>query len=109
METTEWAKLQEQLLSAQLGVIRSYIKNVEPSGGERRSAPGKSKSQISMIRDILVSASTPLHVSELIRLVQDRYEVGLDRESVVSALTKKVRKGEIFVRTGPNTYGLKDR
>jgi hypothetical protein len=33
----------------------------------------------------------------------------LDRESVVSALTKKVRKGEIFVRTGPNTYGLKDR
>ena len=109
MEITEWAKLQEQLLSAQLGVIRSYIKNVEPSGGERRSVSGKGKSQISMIRDILLSASTPLHVSELIRLVQDRYEVGLDRESVVSALTKKVRKGEVFVRTGPNTYGLKDR
>jgi hypothetical protein len=109
METTEWAKLQEQLLTAQLGVIRSYIKNVAPSGGERRSAPGKSKSQISMIRDILMSTNTPLHVSELIRLVQDRYDVVLDRESVVSALTKKVRKGEIFVRTGPNTYGLKDR
>jgi hypothetical protein len=109
METTEWAKLQEQLLSAQLGVIRSYIKNVAPSDGERRAALGKSKSQISMIRDILMSTSTPLHVSELIRLVQDRYDVVLDRESVVSALTKKVRKGEIFVRTGPNTYGLKDR
>jgi hypothetical protein len=109
METTEWAKLQEQLLSAQLGVIRSYIKNVAPSDGERRATPGKSKSQISMIRDILMSTSTPLHVSELIRLVQDRYNVGLDRESVVSALTKKVRKGEIFVRTSPNTYGLKDR
>jgi hypothetical protein len=109
METTAWAKLQEQLLSAQLGVIRSYIKNVEPSGAERRSAPGKSKSQISMIRDILMSTSTPLHVSELIRLVQDRYDMVLDRESMVSALTKKVRKGEIFVRTGPNTYGLKDR
>jgi hypothetical protein len=109
METTEWAKLQEQLLSAQLGVIRSYIKNVEPSGDDRRFAPGKSKSQISMIRDILMSTSTPLHVSELIRLVQDRYDMVLDRESMVSALTKKVRKGEIFVRTGPNTYGLKDR
>ena len=109
METTEWAKLQEQLLSAQLGVIRSYIKNVEPSGSERRVASDKSKSQIGMIRDILTSASTPLHVSELIRLVQDQYDVVLDRESVVSALTKKVRKGEIFVRTGPNTYGLKDR
>ena len=108
MELTEWAKLQEQLLTAQLGVIRSYIKNVEPSG-ERRSVPGKSKSQISMIRDILISAGTPLHVSELIRMVQDRYDVVLDRESVVSALTKKVRKGEIFVRTGPNTYGLQDR
>ena len=109
METTEWAKLQEQLLIAQLGVIRSYIKNIVPSDGERRITLGKSKSQISMIRDILLSASTPLHVSELIRLVQDRYDVVLDRESVVSALTKKVRKGEIFVRTGPNTYGLKDR
>jgi len=109
MELTEWAKLQEQLLSVQLGVIRSYIKNGEPPDGERRATPGKRKSQISMIRDILISTSTPLHVSELIRLVQDRYDVVLDRESVVSALTKKVRKGEIFVRTGPNTYGLKDR
>ena len=109
MKTTEWAKLQEQLLSAQLGVIRSYIKKVGLSGDDRRSVPGKSKSQITMIRDILMSTSTPLHVSELIRLVQDRYDVVLDRESVVSALTKKVRKGEIFVRTGPNTYGLKDR
>jgi len=43
-----------------------------------------------------------------IRLAQERYDVALDRESVVSALTKKVRKGEIFVRTAPNTYGLKD-
>ena len=109
METTEWAKLQEQLLAAQLGVIRSYIKNIDPPDAKRKAAPNKGKSQVDVIKDILSSASTPLHVSELIRLAQDQYEVALDRESVVSALTKKIRKGETFVRTGPNTYGLKDR
>jgi hypothetical protein len=32
----------------------------------------------------------------------------MDRESVVSALIKKLKKGYPFVRTGPNTFGLKE-
>ena len=31
MELTEWAKLQEELLKAQLGVIRGYLRSEEPS------------------------------------------------------------------------------
>jgi hypothetical protein len=31
------------------------------------------------------------------------------RESAVSAIVKKVKKGVAFVRTGPNTFGHKSR
>ena len=105
MELTKWAKLQEELLKAQLGVIRGYLRSEEPSGRERK-APQR-KSQMSIVTDILSSASAPLHVTEIMRQAQEQYGVSLDRESVVSALTKKVRKGVAFVRTGPNTFGIK--
>ena len=105
MELTEWAKLQEELLKAQLGVVRGYLRSEEPGGRERKAS--QRKSQIGMITDILSSAGTPLHVSEIIRQAREQYGVDLDRESVVSALTKKVKKGAMFVRTGPNTFGLK--
>ena len=92
---------------AQLAVIRGYIRSEEPSGRERK-APQR-KSQMSIVTDILSSAGMPLHVSEIMRQAQERYGVNLDRESVVSALTKKVSKGVAFVRTGPNIFGLKGR
>jgi hypothetical protein len=107
MELTEWAKLQEELLKAQLGVVRGYLRNEDPGGRERKAS--QRKSQMGMITDILSSAGTPLHVSEIIRQAREQYGVDLDRESVVSALTKKVKKGAMFVRTGPNTFGLKGR
>jgi hypothetical protein len=107
MELTEWAKLQEELIKAQLGVIRGYLRSEEPGGRERKAS--QRKSQMSIITDILSSAGTPLHVSEIMRQAREQYRVDLDRESIVSALTKKVKKGAMFVRTGPNTFGLKGR
>jgi len=107
MELSEWAKLQEELLKAQLGVIRGYLRSEEP-GARERKAPRR-KSQMSIITDILSSAGGPLHVAEIIRQAQERHDMSLDRESVVSALTKKVKKGVAFVRTGPNTFVIKGR
>ncbi len=37
MELKEWAKLQEELLKSQIGVIRDYIKSVEPGVYERKA------------------------------------------------------------------------
>ena len=107
MELTEWAKLQEELLKVQIGVIRSYLKSDKPGEYERKVSQGQRKSQMSMIIDILSSANTPMHVSEIIRQAKEQYGANLDRESMVSALTKKVKKGATFVRTGPNIFGLK--
>ena len=109
MELTEWAKLQEELLKAQLGVVRGYLKSAEPGEHERKVPQGQRMSQMSIITDILSSSAVPLHVAEIIRQAKKRFGVALDRESMVSALSKKVRKGVTFVRTGPNTFGLKGR
>jgi hypothetical protein len=107
MELTEWAKLQEGLLKAQLSVIRGYIRGGDIGGKERDASPNQRKSQMSMVTDILASDGAPLHVSEIIRRVEQQYGIKLDRESMVSALTKKVKKEVMFVRTGPNIFGLK--
>jgi hypothetical protein len=107
MELTEWAKLQEELLKAQLRVIRGYVRAEEDGGKERKVSPSQRKSQMSIITDILSAVGTPLHVSEIIRRAEQQYGTKLDRESIVSALTKKVKKGVRFVRTGPNIFGLK--
>jgi len=107
MELTEWAKLQEGLLKAQLSVIRGYVSGGDVGGKERRASSSQRKSQMSMIIDILSAAGTPLHISEIIRRAEQQYGTQLDRESMVSALTKKVKKGVGVVRTGPNIFALK--
>lgn len=71
--------------------------------------PGKRLSNISMVEDILRSASGPLHISQILTQAQERYQVQLSRESLVSALTKKVLDRHTFCRVGRNTFDLLDR
>ena len=72
MELSEWAKLQEELLKAQLGVIRGYLRKGKSDGKERAF---QRKSQMSIITDILSSAGTPLHVAEIIHQAKEQYGV----------------------------------
>ena len=108
METKDWAKLQNELLKAQIGVIRDYLRNVDSGGGEKLPEQNKRRSHLSIIREVLLATKSSLHVSEIIQQAHEQYGVTLDRESVVSALTKKIKKGVTFIRTGPNTFGLKE-
>jgi DNA-directed RNA polymerase delta subunit len=68
--------------------------------------PAKSISQIDMAYDILRNAGRPLHISEIMTLVAKRHGVTLDRESIVSALAKRVARKDRFVRTGPNIFSI---
>ena len=99
----EWARLQERLLAAQLAVIRKFL--AERNGD--RATRDRRKSQINLIREILAAEEQPLHISEIIQRAAEQYAVALDRESVVSAMAKKVRKGILCERVGPNTFSLK--
>jgi hypothetical protein len=68
--------------------------------------PKKRMSNLSLIEDILQRCETPLHVNVIIDQVRLLHSVELDRESIVSALTKKVHRKDRFCRTAPNTFGL---
>jgi hypothetical protein len=59
-----------------------------------------------LVEDILLRAEQPLHVSAIIEQVRQVHGVELERESIVSALTKKVHRQDRFRRTAPNTFGL---
>jgi hypothetical protein len=107
METKDWVDLQEKLLKAQINVLHDYQRSVEPEKLEKKASKINGTSNLDLIKDILAAANSPLHVSEIIQQANEQHGVSLDRESVVSALTKKIQKGVIFVRTGPNTFGLK--
>ena len=95
----EMLALYEELLKAQLQVIR----RLRGAGADR--PPAKSRSHMSLAMDLLRTAGHPLHISEIIRLAKERFDTSLDRESLVSALVKKVRSGTVL-RTAPNTFTI---
>ena len=105
MDVKEWAKLQESILKSQLKTIREFLKKGE---APVRKQPLKGKSQMSIIQDILLAAKKPLHVNDIIACAQKDFNVNLDRESIVSALTKKVKSGRMFKRVAPNTFVILD-
>ncbi len=78
---------------------------------QRPSEPGseKHRSNIAVVEDILRSASGPLHISQILTQAQERYQRRLSRESLVSALTKKVLDRNTFCRVGRNTFDLLER
>ena len=92
----------EVSLAYQLNAMR-VLRKRDRSGSLR---PAKSVSQPDMVYDILKKARKPLHVSEIITRVEREHGVKIERESLVSALTKKVARHERFVRTGKNCFGL---
>jgi DNA-directed RNA polymerase delta subunit len=94
----------EESLDAQLRAVRRLRKGelTEPKPSRRARL-----SQVDMAYDILQKARNPLHVADLLQRIQSAYGVSVDRESLVSSLTKKIARGDRFMRTEPNTFGLR--
>ena len=92
----------EASLKAQMSVVRR-LRGVE-SPPERKK---KSMSQTDIAYDILQRAGQPLHINRIIERSQAFHGVRLDRESLASALSKRVARGDRFVRTEPNTFAAR--
>ncbi len=94
----------EASLDAQLRAVRRLRKGEAPDSKPLR----KSRlSQVDMAYDVLRKSHTPLHVSELLDRIQTAFGVRIDRESLVSSLAKKIAHGDRFLRTEPNTFGVR--
>jgi len=104
METKipEWfLSFYEKLFESQLRVIRQ-LKSPKPKKAKEQRGGGMSNMEMTV--DILRRAQGPLHVSQIITQVKGKYGVDLDRESLVSALVKKVHRHQGLSRTAPNTF-----
>ncbi len=95
--------LQKDLLNSQLKVIYRYQRQTPI---DKRK--GKRTSQLDVVENILLSSDKPLHISTIIDFAQRDYNIVLDRDSVVSALIKKVKAGKRFIKVAPNTFTLKN-
>jgi hypothetical protein len=93
----------EASLEAQLRAVRR-LRQGEPAV---EAGPRKSLSQVDMAFDILKKASSPLHISEILDRIQTQFGITVDRESLVSSLTKKVARGDRFLRPEKNTFTLR--
>lgn len=93
----------EASLEAQLRAIRRLRLDPEQSASTVRRSP---MSQVAMAEDVLRRAGTALHVSEIIERIRKSYHVEVDSESLVSALSKRVQRGDRFMRIGPNEFAL---
>ena len=103
-KTPEWfLSFYESLFLAQLRMLRQ-LKSPKPK--KPKGTGGKGMSNMGMAADILRRAQRPLHISEIISQVKTKYGVALDRESLVSALVKKVQRHQGLSRTAPNTFQL---
>ena len=91
-------------LEAQLRALKKL--RGSPEEDEPRE---KSMSQVDIAFNRLTKTGKPLHISQIIADAEKMFGVKLERESLVSALSKKVMKEDRFVRTGKNTFALKAR
>ena len=71
-----------------------------PSNGALR--PG---SRIARIHQILRDAGGPLHIDAILRRLGGEQPEGV-KESVFGGLSRHVRRGRIFTRPAPSTFGL---
>jgi hypothetical protein len=95
----------ESSLEAQLRAVRR-LRQGEPAA-RAEAGHRQSLSQVDMALDILKKARSPLHISEILDRIQTQFGVTIDRESLVSSLTKKVARGDRFLRPEKNTFSLR--
>jgi len=94
----------EASLEAQLRAVRR-LRQGEPASAAPRRREGLS--QVDMAFDILKKARSPLHISEILERIQSQFGAAVDRESLVSSLTRKVARGDRFLRPEKNTFALR--
>jgi len=97
----------EQYLAYQKEIAQSKLKVIERFQQQSQRQTEKRTSNIKIVENILNAAGIPLHVSDIIETAKKSYDVELNRDSIVSAIIKKINANQTFVKTAPNTFALK--
>ncbi len=87
-------------------VVQAKLKIIESFQQKGRRKTEKRTSNIDIVHNVLNNTGHPLHVSDIIKMAAQQYQVQLNRDSIVSAILKKANAGQTFIRTAPNTFAL---
>lgn len=104
----EIQSLEEKLRSAKVyvqalhDILKVLERAVDESPSETVLKPG---STVSQARDVILTAGRPVHVDELLEAM-GKAVTRDSRASLTGSLAAYVRRGDIFTRPAPNTYGL---
>ena len=94
----------ESMLRVQINTLKQIRKGLGLTDDE--AAKEKRKSHMDMVYDVLIDARRPMHVNDIIVEIEKRFAIKLDKDSLVSALTKRVMRQDRFTKTAPNTFAL---
>ena len=102
----ELLEILEAVSRAQLRAIRRLRLSPRAKSKIGARSDGGRVSGMDMVTDILQREARPLHITDILAAIQKRFGVELDRESVVSAMSKRIARQDRFMRTAPNTFAL---
>jgi hypothetical protein len=101
----------ENGLQAQLSAVRRLRAGRPEPGADAgpKTRRKRGRSQVDIAEDVLKSAGSPLHITELIARIEKTTGLHFDSESLVSALSKRVTRKDRFRRTARNTFALLEK
>jgi len=110
MKTEEFKDILLQVLELQLEYqlravrqLRGDVDTVPPPRRGRRR-----QSLVDLSVQILTEENKPLHVDDIVKLLQNRFGRLTDRDALSSALSKKARMGILLRQYAPATFCLLD-
>lgn len=97
----EIQQLEERIKAARIYVqaLKDLLKASESAG----DGDVKAGSMLDQVRDAIRAAGRPLHVNDLLRAIGRSED---SKNSLTGSLAAYVRRGEVFTRPQPNTFGL---
>lgn len=98
----------ELQLDYQLRAIRQLQGKPEPEPVPVRRQGRRRQSLVDLSVQILTDKRKPLHVNELVELLQKCFGRLTDRDTLSSALAKKARQGILLHQSAPATFTLID-
>lgn len=102
-EFNKYLDLIEELAKSTLDVVSKF-----KDGTLSKFSRSKRAYKFKYVESILRKTERPLHINEIIEIAKREYKVNIDRDSLSSAISKKVRAGSGIIRTAPNTFIFKE-
>ena len=88
-----------------LQALQDMLKMLPKEGSVRGADALRPGSDMAKARDAIRAAGTPMHISAILGAM-GKENTKKNRVSVAGSLAGYVRKGAIFSKTAPNTFGL---